>query len=123
MKFSEAFPSKYLKAVDLKSRKVKLVIDSIAQETLGEDDRVVFYFKGKPKGVIMNLTNCGLCAMAWGDDMEDWEGKELVLSSGPKNFKGKIVQGFNVDPVVPVQDETGGGDDEDPFGSPDEIPI
>jgi len=49
MDINAAFPSKYLKAADLQSKHVGVVIDGIQMEDLGDDSKPVLYFKGKQK--------------------------------------------------------------------------
>jgi hypothetical protein len=98
MKVSEAFPSKYLKAADLNGRQVEVTIREVCFEEVGTTDdsqqRLVLYFKGKDKGLVLNKTNAIAIANALGDETEDWSGNTIVLAPEPVNFKGKIVDGI-----------------------------
>jgi hypothetical protein len=72
---STAFPSKYLCHENLQGRSVVVIVDHVAVELLGvgadQKERYVAYFKGKSKGLVLNLTN-------W-DAIESLCGKDFVL--------------------------------------------
>jgi hypothetical protein len=90
MKISEEFPSKYLKAADLQGREVKVVMQNVEKEKLGDDTKPVLYFKGKEKGVVLNKTNSNTISDAYGDDTEDWFDQPLILFSVMVDFQGKV---------------------------------
>jgi arabinogalactan endo-1,4-beta-galactosidase len=90
MKVSETFPSKYLKASDLQGREVKVIMQHVEMEKLGDDMKPVLYFKGKEKGVCLNKTNSNTIADAYGDDTDDWADQELILFSVMVDFQGKV---------------------------------
>lgn len=104
MKGSDIFPSKYVKADDLNGRDVPVVIDHADIEKLGEDAKLVLYFKNKDKGMVCNKTNFNRIAYLYGDETDDWSGKEIVLTSEFVEFQGKTVKGLRVRaPKKPVQ--------------------
>lgn len=90
MKISEEFPSKYLKAADLQNRDVKVIMANVEKEKLGDDMKLVLYFKGKDKGLVLNKTNSNTIVDAYGDDTDDWYDNELILFSVMTDFQGKI---------------------------------
>jgi arabinogalactan endo-1,4-beta-galactosidase len=90
MKISEEFPSKYLKASDLQGRDVKVIMANVEREKLGDDMKLVLYFKGKEKGVVLNKTNSNTIVDAYGDDTDDWYDQELILFSVMVDFQGKV---------------------------------
>jgi hypothetical protein len=90
MKISETFPSKYLKASDLQGRDVKVVMQHVEMEKLGDDLKPILYFKGKDKGLCLNKTNSNTIADAYGDDTDDWGDQPLVLFSVMVDFQGKV---------------------------------
>lgn len=96
MKVSQAFPSNYLKAADLQDRNVRVMISGYKMETIGEDQKPVLYFKGKEKGLVLNKTNANNIAAEYGDDMDDWQGKDIVLFSAWVDFQGKSVEAIRV---------------------------
>ncbi len=91
MKISEEFPSQYLKAADLGGREVRVTMANTEREKLGNDNKLVLYFKGKEKGLVLNKTNAGTISDAYGDDTEDWFDNPLILFSVKTDFQGKVV--------------------------------
>ncbi len=111
MKISAAFPSKYLKAADLQDREIKLVIAKVELEAIGDDDRkpAVYFTKAK-KALICNKTNAKAIAAAYGDDTDDWTGKQIILFPMMVQFRDEMVESIRVKipkpvaaPQVPVQ--------------------
>ena len=90
MKMSEEFPSKFLKAVDLQGREVRVTMQNVEREKIGDDNKPVLYFKGKDKGVVLNKTNARTISDAYGDDTEDWFDQPLILFSVNVDFQGKV---------------------------------
>jgi len=95
MKVSDAFPSKYLKGKDLKNPDgtpkppAIVTIRKVEYETFqnGEGSHVMF-FQGKNKGLILKKTKALLIEDSYGDEMDTWAGKPLVLSSGSVMYQG-----------------------------------
>jgi hypothetical protein len=90
MKISEEFPSKYLKAADLGGKEVRVTMQNVEKEKLGDDMKLVLYFKGKEKGVVLNKTNSNTICDSYGDDTEDWFDQPLILFSVQVDFQGKV---------------------------------
>jgi hypothetical protein len=95
-KISEEFPSKYLRAADLQGRQVAVIIDRTEHEELGNDRKLVLYFEGKQKGIVLNKTNAQTIVAAYGDDTDDWRGGELVLFSTMVSFNNQQVEAIRV---------------------------
>jgi arabinogalactan endo-1,4-beta-galactosidase len=91
MKISSAFPSNYLKCSDLQDRNVKVLMDRVEMEDLGGDQKPILYFQGKDKGLVLNKTNSNNIAAAYGDDTEEWSGREIILYPAMTDFQGKTV--------------------------------
>lgn len=91
MRMSEAFPSNWLKAEDLKGHSVKVVIDSVVMEDIGDKEKPVVYFRDKQKGIVLNKTNASMIAEYYGDDSDGWIGKEIELYPDKVAYQGKIV--------------------------------
>lgn len=128
MKGSDIFPSKYIKSDDLKGRDVSVLIDHADMEKLGDETKLIIYFQGKEKGMVCNKTNFNRIAYLYGDETDDWTGKEIILTSEFVEFQGKSVRGLRVraprkpsnistGKVPPREPETLAGemDDEIPF--------
>ena len=83
MKIGEAFPSKYLKAEEVKEELV-VTIDRVLKEEMenreGEIEvKPVIFFRGMPRGMVLNKTNFASIAFQCGDDTDGWTGKEITL--------------------------------------------
>lgn len=98
MKLSEAFPSNYLKSDDLQDRDVPVVIATAEMEMVGNERKLILAFQGKKKSMICNKTNAGRISYLYGDDTDEWIGKEIVLTSEFVEFQGKTVKGLRVKP-------------------------
>ncbi len=98
MKISNAFPSEYLRAADLQGRNVKVTMDRVEMAELGNDHKPILFFKGKDKGLVLNKTNANNIAVVYGDDTDEWEGKELILFEAMVDFQGKTMAAIRVRP-------------------------
>lgn len=116
MKISEEFPSKYLKASDLQGREVKVIMQNVEREKLGDDNKLVLYFKGKDKGVVLNKTNSNTISDAYGDDTDDWYDQPLILFSVMVDFQGKV------GPAIRCRVPTAKDNKRDPISSGGDFP-
>lgn len=91
MKISEEFPSQYLKAADLGGREIRVTMGHVERETIGTDKKLVLYFKGKEKGLVLNKTNAGTIGDGYGDDTDDWLDQQIILFSVKTDYQGKVV--------------------------------
>lgn len=136
MKMSDAFPSKYLKAADLNGARVRVTIDRVVFEEIGQgedkDRKPVLYFKGKEKGVVMNKTNATNIALMYGDEMDDWAGVSVELFPAMVDFQGRSVEAIRIRPIRPDVKQpaaamTGAAPSGPPTGHPanldDDIPF
>ncbi len=96
MNINSAFPSDYLRADDLKGRQVKVTIEGVTVEKLGEDTKPVLHFVGKDKGLVLNKTNAMLIASAYGPETEGWVSKEIEVRPDKTSFGGRIVDCLRV---------------------------
>jgi hypothetical protein len=100
---NEVFPSKYLKASDLQGKSVKVVVDRIEIEKMGEDTKPVLYFKGKGKGMVLNKSNAQVIAAHYSPETAGWLGKEIKLYPGKVNFNGQMVDSLKIE-IIPPSD-------------------
>jgi arabinogalactan endo-1,4-beta-galactosidase len=98
MNINEAFPSNYLKAADLQGRQVLVRMDRVEYEMIGNDKKLILYFEGKEKGMVLNKTNANNIAHIYGDDTTEWRGAEIVLFEAMVDFQGKTVPAIRVRP-------------------------
>ena len=99
MNINDAFPSKWLKAADLKGHPpVSVVIREVTLEEVGDDKETkpVVYFEGKKLGVVLNKTNGAMIAHFYGSETDGWRGKQILLRCEPVAFAGKIVDSIRV---------------------------
>ena len=105
---SELFPSRFLKAADLKGRTVKVKIKKVEVEEIGQDkdEKPVIYFEGVERGLVMNKTNGVAIADIHGDVTGGWTGKEIEIFSMMVPYQGQNVAAIRIravaEPAVPA---------------------
>ena len=89
--YLEMFPSKYLRADDLKED-VNTVIRVVGVELLENKRKIIAYFAGFEKGLILNKTNAGVVAAITGTGLlEKWVGVPVCLTVQYIEYQGKTV--------------------------------
>jgi len=102
MKTSDAFPSNYLKAADIGDRQITLTIDDIKQEELSNPQtnqrqmKPVVYFRRVKKGLVLNVTNSRVIEHVYGEEMDDWIGKDITLFTREVEARGETVWAIRV---------------------------
>ena len=118
---SDAFPSNFLKAADLNNRTIKLKMDKVNFEEIGQekDKKPVLYFADVKKGLVLNKTNATTIGSVHGQELEGWTGKEVELFSMMVPFQGQNVAAIRVravaEPAVPAA-VPASADPNDPVG-------
>ncbi len=117
---SELFPSRFLKAPDLKGRTVKVKIKKVVVEEIGQDkdEKPVIYFEGVERGLVMNKTNGVSIAEIHGDPIDGWTGKEIEIFSMMVPYQGQNVAAIRVRAVSegPAPERPKRSDFDDPLG-------
>ena len=105
MNMNEAFPSKYIKAVDLKGQPMTLTMSNVELESFSNGEQgCVLYFQGAKKGLSLNKTKTTTIMDAYGPDSDQWGGKQVILTPGKATFQGKRFDVVDVDiPQGPAQ--------------------
>lgn len=103
-RLTDLYPSKYLKAADIKGHTPIVTIRSCVVEELGQEEnkesKPVLYFEGKDKGMALNVTNANTIALILGsDDTDNWIGKKIKLVVEVVAFKGKATEAIRVKPA------------------------
>lgn len=111
MKIGEVFPSNFLKAADLQGRLLKVKVQSVVVEDIGDDKKPVVRFVGKQKGLALNKTNAGIISSAYGDETDNWNGKEIELRPDKTQYQGQLVDCIRVQIPAKAADP----DEEIPF--------
>lgn len=65
-------------------------------EDIGSDHKMVIYFRGKEKGLVLNKTNANNIAQMFGDETDNWIDQSIVLFSAWVDFQGKTVEAVRV---------------------------
>lgn len=101
MKRSDAFPTKYLSKDDIKAPTTG-TIERVVNETLGQGDdqeiKPVMYFSGGPdKPMVVNATNWITVEALYGDESDNWTGKQIEIWVDPSvSFGGKRIGGLRL---------------------------
>jgi hypothetical protein len=98
MNINEAFPSNYLKSSDLQGSTPTVTMSHVTTEKMGDDTKLVLYFQGKEKGMVLNKTNANNIASLYGPETEDWHGKKITLAVAWVDFQGRSVEALRVRP-------------------------
>ena len=99
--------SKYFKAADLSGEK-KFRIKSVSVEEIGTENKPVLWFTNDERGLPLNLTNLRTCSGAFGDNMEAWVGKIIVIFPTMVDMRGKMVPALRVR-IPPPKQASGNG--------------
>jgi hypothetical protein len=98
MKIGSAFPSEFLKAADLNGKAIRVTIDTVTTEKVGEDRKPVLHFVGKDKTLVLNKTNANRLVEATGtDETDEWSGWSITLYPCKVEYQGKRVDAIRVD--------------------------
>lgn len=103
----ELFPSKWLKADDLRGEDVRLTIQSVDVEEVGKERerKAVAQFKGTDKALALNKTNFIAIADLHGDNSDDWGGKPIILYPDRVPFGGKMHDVVRIRPFTDPEDK------------------
>jgi hypothetical protein len=101
--------SKYLKAADLGEvgNEKRLKIKNITKETsVGEreETKACVWFTTVDRGLLLNKTNLRVLQGAFGNSMESWAGKIVVVFSTMADFRGKMSPALRVR-IPPPKDD------------------
>jgi hypothetical protein len=108
---SEFDKSRFLKAADLSAEK-KFRIKAVTVEEIGMDKKErkpILWFTNDERGLPLNLTNLRTLSGAFGDKMEAWAGKVIVVFPTMVDLRGKMVSALRVRIPAPKQATAGNG--------------
>ena len=104
------FDKAFLYHFDLQGRDVTVVIAKVTQgKVMGTDGKAqkkpVAYFKGKEKGLALNITNVRTIGAIYGTfEAEKWVGKAITLFPTTTSMAGRTVECIRVRPSKPGKD-------------------
>ena len=112
MKRDEMFPSKYLRAEDLRGQTIVVTVAGVEWEEVGDSEtHPVVHFENKKKGMVLRPTNGDMLFALLGEDSDDWTGKQVELYVTDTVYKGRPTKGVR---VRGIQAQTPAGPPEDP---------
>ena len=91
MNINDQFTGAYLKASDLKGQDVPVTIARVDLEEIGGDPKMVAYFQGKERGLVLNKTNANTIGEQHGPETDAWAGRGITLFPSQTDFQGKTV--------------------------------
>ena len=103
MKISQAFPSEYLKAADLDDQEITLRITAVKMGKVSDDGKMkpILYFEDQKQGLALNKTNATVIKKSYGEETDEWIGKDIVLYPATVEFKGDMVEAIRVRIIKP----------------------
>lgn len=97
MRKDQIYPSKYLKAPDLRGRDVTVTIENVEQVALQGKPSILVYFRGKEKALVVKPAIFDQIELATGcPDTDDWEGKSITLFPTETLFAGQTYEVIRV---------------------------
>ncbi len=96
------FPSKYIKAAELRGKDVPLTIKAVELTDLplkGTSDtkkRGVIEFQETQKMLVLNRTNADIIARMHGRDTDEWVGKRIALYPAQASFGRETVPAIRI---------------------------
>lgn len=110
MKKDQIYPSKYLKAADLRGRDITVTIENVEQVALQGKPSLLVYFKGKSKALIVKPAIFDQIERVTGEyDTDNWPGHSVTLFPTEQDFAGQTYDVIRVrtrnQPSRPVASE------------------
>ena len=98
MKVSKVFSGDYLKAADLDGNEPTVVISEVKEKEFDDGLKLIISFQGKKKSLVANKTNSNRIKMLYGDETDDWIGREVILYTDIVDFQGEPKPAIRVRP-------------------------
>src|SRR6516225_7521810 len=89
--------SRFLKAADLDHER-KFRIESVTEELIGaeKEKKLVVWFSNEKRGLVLNKTNNRTIRGAFGDPVDGWVGKIIVIFPTMVDMRGKLTPALRV---------------------------
>jgi hypothetical protein len=82
--------SRFFRAEDLKNE-IRLKIEKVTEEKMADGEvKLTVWFTNSKRGLVLNRTNNRTIRGAYGDDVDGWSGKIIVLYPTTAEFRGKM---------------------------------
>jgi hypothetical protein len=103
--------SRYFKAEDVATEK-KLRIKNVSEELIGmgaeKEKKLVVWFTNDERGLVLNRTNNRTLRGAFGDAVDGWTNKIIVLFRTQADYRGRMVPALRVR-IPPPKQAVGNG--------------
>jgi len=94
---NQSFASDYLRSADYAPEEQRtLTIKVVSMEKVGNEPKPVMSFLEMPQGLVLNQTNAGTIAAAYGRETDHWPGKKITLYVTLVAYAGKQIPGIRV---------------------------
>jgi hypothetical protein len=99
--------SRFLNAADLQCEK-KFRIKSVTEELIGaeKERKLVVWFTNDKRGLVLNKTNNRTIRAAFGDAVDGWVGKIIIIFPTMVDMRGKLTPALRV--RIPPPKQAGG---------------
>ena len=94
-----------LRADDLGNKSWPLVISDIEEYEFDDGLKAILKFEKAEKGLILNKTNARKITALYGEEMNDWIGKQIILASEDVEYQGQMTKGIRVQSEKQMADE------------------
>ncbi len=103
MKGSQVFPSKNLRAEDIKGKEPIVAIDKVTTQQFDDGLKPIIHFIGAQKTLVCNRTNWNAIVDITGkSDSDEWHGLKVKLVVTRVDYQGKRVDAIRIeDPRQP----------------------
>ena len=123
LNFHDLYPSRYVKAADLRGQTIAVTIEHVEVETMPDKKtKPVLYFRGKDKGLVLNKTNATVIAYDLGEDLSRWVGEKIDIYATRVTGPNGVTDGIRVKPVRKITPATPAAPAGDPLPD-DSIPF
>ena len=96
--------SRYFNGKNFEGQQV-VTITHVMEETIGKgadaEPKVVVYVGEDPRGLILNVSRRESLRALFGDNTDEWDGKQFLLVAGRALFQGRSVPSLQVQAVPP----------------------
>jgi hypothetical protein len=95
---NDMFPSRFLKAQDLKGGRRTVTVLKVTEEEIGDETKFVCWFKELEKALALNKTNAvTLSELSGSESSDDWADLAVDLFVVRVNFQGKMTPAIRID--------------------------
>lgn len=105
MKVTDAFQGNFIEALHLAGKDATMTIEGYDEPNTVKDatkkliDKPILRFKGTDKGLILNKTNARTIGLTYGNEMDEWSGKQITLFATTCEAFGETVPCVRVRPM------------------------